>query len=215
MPVPTFIIAGERRSGTTSLYAWMKVHPQVYLHDKTDENYFVESELSSRSWIAGKVDAARWEATHDPQGYGGLFAAANGQRAIGHKGADLLYWRPAHPRIARFVPEARLVITLRDPVKRAWSQYWNEVGKGREWLGFEQALAHEDARRRTSEYADFHLAYRARGYYETSFEHLFRHVERSRVLVVTVEETRKRPRETLQQIYRFLGVDPELGLELA
>jgi hypothetical protein len=215
MPLPTFIIAGERRCGTTSIYTWMSAHPQVFLHERSDENYFVEDEIGGRRWIEGAADAASWERSHDPAQYAQLFGPASGQSAIGHKGADLLYWRPAHERIARFAPGVKLIVSLRNPVGRAWSQYWNEVGKGREDASFDDARAEEDERCRRSDWASFHLAYVRRGFYEQSFEHLFRYIDRARVHVVTVEEQRKQPRESLQAIYRFLELDPERGLELA
>lgn len=57
MTLPTFLIAGERRCGTTSLYRWMQGHPKIYLHPITDINYFISNELTkSRTWKNGKVD---------------------------------------------------------------------------------------------------------------------------------------------------------------
>lgn len=213
--MPAFVIVGERRCGTTSLYHWMRAHPEVWLYPHADINYFVEEELLSTSWLEGPVDGRAWEESHDGESYAALFRDAPSGAAIGHKGADLLFWRPAHERIARFLPDARFLVVLRDPVARAWSQYWNEVGKGREWLDFEEALEREEERIERSDYALFHLAYRRRGHYADSLDRFHRHVPRERVLVLTVERLWEEPERGLREIYRFLGLDAERGLERA
>jgi hypothetical protein len=144
-----------------------------------------------------------------------LFPKAETRQAIGYKGADLLFWRPAHARMARYVPNAKFIITLRNPVQRAWSHYWNEVGKGRERLGFEEAIAAEEDRSRRSAYARNHLSYISRGFYEQNLKAFFEHVSPSQVLIITLEQSRLRPKETLKDVYQFIGVDTSLGLEMA
>ena len=211
--IPNFVIAGERRCGTTSLYHAMRRHPQIYLHPVTDMNYFTDDEIAGRRWRDGEVDKSKWEQSHTLEDYSALFEEGEDYPAKGHKGADLLYWRPAHPRLERFIPDARYIITLRNPINRAWSHYWNEVGKGRETLSFQEALAAEEERSSKSDYARFHLSYLDRGFYHKSLQAFFQYVSPARVVVVTVEQTKLQPEETLAEIYRFLGVDPSVGLE--
>lgn len=216
MPLPTFIIAGERRCGTTSLYRWISAHPGVYLHPRTDLNYFIEDEIAeTREWRDGEADAERWEQNHRIEQLSKLFPETQCGTAIGHKGADLLFWKPAHARMARYVPDAKFIITLRNPVDRSWSHYWNEVGKGREKLAFEEAIATEQERSRRSAYARNHLSYLSRGFYNRNLEAFFKHISPSRVLIITLEQSRSLPKETMKEIYRFIGVDASLGLELA
>ena len=215
MPLPTFIIGGVRRGGSTSLYHTIRQHPDLYVYPHSELNYFVEEEVNGRKWRDGRVDPHQWEATHTLDGYAALFANGSRASAIGHKGADLLFWLPAHARIARYVPNARFIFTLRQPTRRAWSHYWIECAKGRETLGFEKALAAEDERAEKSDWAWFHLSYRARGFYDVQLKRFFEVFSRERVLVITLEQTITQPRETLQQVYRFLGVNPELGLDSA
>lgn len=216
MPLPTFVIAGERRSGTTSLSRWMERHPDVYLLPVLDMAYFIEREIVGRQeWLDGEVDPEAWERTHSPEDYADWFKEAGEQRAIGEKSADYLYWRPAHPRIARYLPEAKFIVTLRHPVNRAWSHYWHEVGRGRETLRFEEALEAEEERCRRSAYARNHLSYLRRGFYDESLESFLTHVDPSRVLVINLERSEAQPNETLRQVYTFIGVDPNQGLELS
>jgi len=217
MPLPTFVIVGERKSGTTALRRWM-VHPDLYMLPREDPNYFIEDEiLVTRVWRDGEADADRWERTHSPEQYAELFQAGRSHAAIGEKSADLFFWEPAHERIARFVPGCKFIVLLRHPVRRAWSHYLDELGKGegREALSFDKALACERERASRSAYARLHLSYRERGYYGRSARSFLRHVPSSHVLFLTLEEMAAAPRKTLQAVYEFIGVDPTIGLDLA
>ena len=216
MPLPNFLIAGERRCGSTSLGKWIRMHPDIYLHPRFDLSYFIDDELvGAKKWSDGRVDTEKWSEIHTPAEYSSLFAEANGQAAIGEMSADYLYWHQSHRRMIEFVPDIRVLITLRNPIARAWSQYWNEVGKGRETLEFEEALEREEERRQASDYASFHLAYRARGYYDESLEAFLEIVPRDQVLITTLETNRAAPEKSLRKVYDFIGVDPNKGLNLA
>lgn len=218
MPLPTFVIIGERKSGTTALCHWMSAHPDIYMHPREDMNYFIEDEILCRKvWRDGEVDPDRWERTHSPEQYAALFEGGSGRTAIGEKSADLLFWRPAHERMARYLPECRFLLVLRNPVERVWSHYCDEVAKGpgREALRFEEALAAEDERAHRSAYAKLHLSYRARGYYDQHIRAFQQHIPPERLMVVTLEQMRRRPADTLRAVYSFVGVDPDSGLDLA
>lgn len=216
MPLPTFIIAGERKCGTTALHNWMSAHPEIYIHPHWDMNYFVDEDVTTGPPAEGEIDPEKWNRTHSPTAYAELFQDGEGRKAIGEKTADLFFWQPAHERMARYLPDCRYIVILRNPVARAWSHYWNEIGKkGRETLGFEEALAREEARSRSSAYARNHFSYLTRGLYDRSLKRFYQHIAADRVLVITTEKMRSQPVETLQQVYRFIDVDPGVGLELA
>jgi hypothetical protein len=218
MPLPTFVIAGERKCATTALHHWMSVHPDIYMNPNWDLNYFIDDELlHTLDWREGEVDNSKWESTHSKSQYSELFSEGEGKTAIGEKSADLLFWRPAHERMGRYLGKAKVIVILREPVARAWSHYWNEFGKGkgRESLSFEDALAREDERGRSNAYARLHLSYFQRGFYEQSLTSLFQHIDRSRVLVLTAERMKAQPKELLREVYGFIEVNPNTGLELA
>src|SRR6185312_7113610 len=109
MPLPTFVIAGERKSGTTALCHWMQ-HPDVYMLPREDLNYFIEDEiLGTTTWRDGEVSSEDWERTHSPEQYASLFRDGTGRAAIGEKSADIFYWPKAHERMARFLPNTRFI----------------------------------------------------------------------------------------------------------
>jgi hypothetical protein len=216
MRLPNFIIGGGRRCGTTSLYYWIKKHPEIYFYPQIDSDYFIEQEIiGTYEWQEGEVDAENWEKTHNLENYKKLFGEGKNFSIIGQKDANYLFWKPSHERLAKYLPNAHFIFTLRNPIDRAWSHYWHEVGKGRENLSFEEAIQLEEERARKSAYARLHLSYISRGFYDESLESFFRYIPKEQVLIVTLEETKLHPIETLKEIYKFIGVTPDLGLELA
>lgn len=205
--MPHFIIGGERRSGSTTLYKIMLQHPEINMYPQSDMDYFIRDELFGREWMVEKDDDARWYANHTPEAYAakfdGLFQT---DKIVGQKDADLLFWKPAHARLKSFVPNAKFIFVLRDPVKRADSQYWNEVAKGRETLGFEEALAAESGRALESDYGLLHLNYKERGKYIDSINHFRSFFPDEQILIVILEKLKNEPAAELEKIAAFLGV---------
>ena len=203
---PLVVIIGERRCGTTSLYRMLDVHPDIAMHDQPDWNHFLDEQtVSSRVWREGREDPATWEATHSVDDYWSTLP--QGEEAwIGHKGADLFYMQEAHARLERYAPEARVIVLLRNPVRRAWSQYWNERGKGRETREFEEALAEEDGQIAEHDYARDHLSYADRGFYWRSYQRLIETIDPERVLVIVMEELYRDTQPQMKRVFDFLGV---------
>jgi hypothetical protein len=217
MILPDFIIAGERRSGSTSLGKWMEAHPELFMYPRMDLNYFLETYLTiiRRTWKNGEFDPEEWEKDHSLEAYASLFEAGKGKKAIGEKSPDLLYWQPSHARMKAFVPEAKIILTLRHPIKRAWSMYWNEVGKARERLSFEDAIVQEEERCKGGAYMRDHFSYFRRGFYDETISEFYKTFPPEQVLIIILEESIADPIANLRKIYQFIGVNPELGMERA
>lgn len=214
MPAPNFLIIGERRSGTTSLARWIECHPEIFLHPQMDIGYFVDKELvGSKNWKMGPADYSKWEGEHSKEEYLSYFEQVEDQKAIGEKSADYLFLEPCHQRIKEYLPNIKLVITLRDPLERAWSMYWNEVGKGRETLSFEAAVEQEAERVANSDYARDHLSYVSRGFYDQSLKTLLKTFSKDQIHVFILEEVKENPKKYLSALYTFLDVDPKLGYD--
>lgn len=214
MKAPNFIIAGERRSGTTSLSRWIENHPDIYLLPRFDTAFFIDDDTKGRvDKIDGQCDYSAWHKKHSVSEYHSLFSEAESQLAVGEKSADYFYWQPAHSRIQQFTDNIKLVLILRNPVERAWSHYINEVGKGRETLAFDQAISQEKRRMSASDFAKNHLSYVERGRYDISFERLLETFDRESIHVVVLDELKESPIKTLKSLYNFLGVDENQGLK--
>ncbi len=172
------------------------------MHSKRDSGYFVDAHIRKGG---PKVE---WESNHSISDYQAFFGDAGGSSKpiTGEKSADYLFFTPAHERLARFLPEARFLLILRNPVARAWSHYWNEVGKGRETLPFPEALRAEKSRHGEGGLEAYHLSYVARGLYDESLSSFFRIIPRKRCHVVILESLISQPLVSLRQVTEFLGI---------
>lgn len=212
---PNFIIAGERRSGTTTLAKLLEQHPQLYMYPSMDMAYFMDDDLRGRKvWLDGKVDSLLWDEKHSLAEYFNYFSAASeNEIAIGEKSADYLFLESCHQRIKRFIPDVKIILTFRNPVERAWSHYWNEVGKGRESETFEKAIELENSRIEASDYARAHLSYISRGFYINSFSRLLSVFDRSQIKVVFLEELQLNPGLIVKDVFDFLGIDSSFKIK--
>jgi hypothetical protein len=176
--------------------------------------YFLDTELvGTRQWKEGKADYSKWEEEHSKKEYERNFPDNDNFLAVGEKSADYLFWEPCHERIKKYYPDIKVVITLRNPIERAWSMYWNEFGKGRETLSFEDAINKEEERIRTSDYAKVHLSYLSRGNYVKSIRKLLKHIDKNNIHIVILEHSIESPEKSLSNLYSFLEVDTSIGYE--
>jgi Sulfotransferase domain len=195
---PTFLIVGAMRSGTTTLARSLGSHPDVYMAPEKEVHYFDLHHRRGMDWYAGR------------------FIGALGERQIGEATAYMHDEQPRR-RMAAALPEARLIIALRDPVSRAYSHYWLNRAKGIERLRFEEAIAAEPQRLASmDEIAGRGYAYvRAGRYLEQLFD-LSRFYPREAMLVMLLDDLRSDARTVYRRLCRFLEIDdhflaPEVG----
>jgi Sulfotransferase domain len=138
---PNFFIVGAPKAGTTSLYAYLAQHPQVFMPAMKEPQFFAQ--IHPTAEFEHLVDAIR-----DRRRYLRLYRGAAGFRAIGEASPSYL-WHPEVPaRIKRVAPEAKIIIALRDPIERAQSHHLEDYREGAENLRFCAALRSDLARPR-------------------------------------------------------------------
>jgi hypothetical protein len=192
--LPTYVIAGTVRSGTTSLHRALRRHPDVFAPGAKELHFF------DRQFDRG-VD---W--------YESLFDGAQGTGPVGEATPNYLYDERAVARMAQVIPGARLVVLLRDPVERAYSQYWMQRSAHHETLDFADAVATEAERLRSTEpNARAYYSYVDRGRYFGQLQWLREYYPAEATLVLLYEDLRDRPEETFQTVCRFIGADPMQG----
>lgn len=200
-----FIIIGERRSGSSSLYSILKQHPEVKMSEKSDINYFIEPELFLNSENESTI---AWESNHSIEDFNEVFRDING-----YKNADLLWWTASHKRVSVFLPSAKFIVVLRNPVDRAISQYFNELKKGRETLSFEDALEREK-KLKLSDWHRLHLQYKQRGCYIESINKLFTVLPQERVKIVILEELFENWDKEINDLCEFLNISTAYNSEI-
>ncbi len=194
--LPNFFIIGAPKCGTTSLYHYLRQHPDVYLPENKEPKFFCDDTL----YIEG-LELYRNRFFHDARHY----------THAGDASPHYLYYHKAARRIQKDLPEDshRFIVMLRDPVARAYSHYWNMVYEGFETLTFEQALAEEQSRIRNNDYATrgvLNAHYVACGMYAKQLERWFEVFDRDRFLFLFQRDLAEHPRELMAAVYRFLGV---------
>jgi hypothetical protein len=145
--------------------------------------------------------------------YKALFAGATTEKAIGEASVSSLYYEEAPRNIACAVPEARVVVLLRDPVERAFSNFQYMQASAREPLdSFAAALDEEDDRIRRGWHHIWH--YRNLGFYHQQLSRFYEEFAGARIHVILYEDFRADPVGVFKGVLRFLGVDSTIPLKV-
>ncbi len=209
---PTFLVIGAAKAGTSALFDFLAQHPDVFASPVKEPNFFAFA--GGRASFTGPGDQEIVRRTiSDRHRYLELFDGVRFESAIGEASAFYLYWEGAPANIARWLPEARLVVVLRDPASRAFSSYRHLVRDGHETLSFEAGLAEEPTRIAAGWQPLWH--YRAAGRYVEQLERYFALFRREQILVHLYDDFVKDPLSVVARTYDFIGVDPEFRPNLA
>jgi Sulfotransferase family len=210
--LPDFFIAGAPKAGTTALHAALATHPGLFLSPVKEPKYYLTSgRPPARSRQRGPGDAhSAQEWIWRRERYLALFADAPPGAVRGESTPFYLHDRAAHARIAADVPDARVVVVVRDPVDRAVSNWVHLRADGLEPEADFGAAVRAEERRVAGGWAPF-WHYRGLGRYGEQLRDLYRHVPREQVLLLRYRQLVDTPRETLDRVCVFLGVEPGLA----
>lgn len=177
--LPDFLIIGAMKAGTTTLWAYLRSHPGLYLPSKEEIDFF------SRHWDRGTPWYEEW------------FAGAPAGSLIGERSTSYAKYpeQPGVPeRMASLVPEARLVYLVRHPLERMRSHYLHRRVMGTECRPIERALRE-------------HPSYLAYSRYWLQLEQYLEHFSPRQIMVVVSERLCEDRDAVLESICRFLGVE--------
>lgn len=198
MRKPNFLIVGAAKSGTTSLFEYLRGHPDVFMPDLKEASYFAGG---------GTLTEAD---------YFGLFREAGAAQAVGEASTAYLYVPKTATTIRRTLgPSTRIIIILRNPVDMAYSLWGHMVREGGEDLGFFDALKAERARMADPEFHrqaknwPFNFAYASRARYSAQVAAYLRAFGPSQVKVLIFEEFFADVAAGFAELCRFLEVTPE------
>ena len=178
--LPNFLVIGAPKAGTTSLYHYLRLHPQVFMPATKELSFFVEQ----NNWPRGRA----W---YEEQFSGAVDAAAIGEASPRYTMYPQYAGVPA--RIADLLPDIRLIYLVRHPIERMRSHYLDHVIYGAEKAPIEKALLDNPLYLNASRYA-------------LQMEQYMPHYPRERLLIIRSEELRHARAPTLRRIYEFLGV---------
>lgn len=212
--LPSFLVVGAQRAGTTSLFRALMSHPLVHSANyHKGVNYFDVNYHRDFAWYQGHFPTTPL-----------LRARARGATGspVTFEASGYYMFHPcAAERIARHLPDVHIVAMLRDPVERAWSAWKHESARGYETQTFDVALEREDERlagqveRMLSDpdYQSFnhrHHAYLRRGQYAEQLARLHDHFPPEHVHVIESESFFTEPETTYGGLLDSLGLSPVL-----
>ena len=191
-----FVIGGVQKGGTTALDETLRRHPDIAMAREKEPHMFDDEQ----AFGSGVPDFTSY---HDQWGEG------LGRRRCGEATPIYCWWPPAAQRIRDYNPAMKWVLLLREPASRAYSHWNMERKRGRETLGFREAVAAEDARMRSASMHESRaFSYLSRGYYARQLARLWGLFPRAQTLILRSERFHADPASTVDQVFRFLGVPP-------
>ena len=200
--LPDFIIIGVQKGGTSSLFSYLEQHPQLRLSREKEVHYF---------------DLNYWKPYFVYKSY---FPIKSNKYLTGEASPYYIFHPKVPQRIKQHLPNTKLILMLRDPVERALSHYNMEFRKGKEDIEtFNQAINIEQERLEGernkiisggNSYNSFShqtYSYLSRGKYYEQLAWWFEYFPRDQFCIIKSEDFFINPKETLKQIYDFLGID--------
>lgn len=171
MIFPNFLIIGAAKSGTTSLYHYLKQHPEIYLSPVKEPKFFCFYQ-EKLDWQGPGDQKAILNYVTDIDQYFSLFEGVRNETAIGEATPWYIYSESAVKKIKAFIPDAKLIAILRDPAERAYSHFLHLLREGREPLAdFQDALDAEEERTRRN--WGWTWQYKSRGLYYSQLKKYF------------------------------------------
>ncbi len=201
--LPDFLLIGAQKAGTTSLFNYMSEHPQIDPPMRKEVHYFdVRYERSER-----------WYRAHFPP------VATIGQTLTGEASPAYMFYEGVEQRVQALTPEAKLIVVLRDPIRRAYSHYQQSGRKGFETKDFTTAMRAEAERlaapgeqllrdRVSGTVAQRKFSYLIRGHYAEQLERLFALFPREQFLILKAEDMFADPQTICDEVFAFLGLPP-------
>lgn len=185
--VPNLIIIGAQKSGTTSLHKYLGSHPEIKMSFEKELNFFI---ASSPGWGSSWHKGVKWYKTRFSSN-----ARIRGESSPNYTAYPHIQGVPERMRLV--IPDAKLIYILRDPIERITSHYVHSCGMGAENRALPDAL-----KRITDD-----NQYIARSKYYMQLKQYLEYFEESQILIITQDDLYGDRIETLQKVFRFLGVD--------
>ncbi len=198
---PNFYIVGAPKCGTTSIWGYLRKHPDVFFPRLKEPSYFMSTPPPAgqeNEFCDGNFGM-----------YQRLYQDAKGYKVIGDASPGYLWDRNAPAKIHEVCPHARIVILLRDPVERAYSAYLMVKRVNDEPITFlELVESYRPAEQRDKVWGE--SSHVEQGLYYEQVKRYFDAFGREQVGVYLFDDLEKDPRHLAEEIARHIGINPQL-----
>jgi len=196
--MPNFFIVGAPKAGTTSLYHYLKQHPDIFISDPKELNFFSSEEIINQGLYYKSLVVNKYEE------YEKYFINSKNKKAIGEASVSYLYYSEVPKRIYKLIPNAKIIIMLRDPVKRGFSHYQMDKRLGYIKLSFEDVIF----KKSDSKFLDLYFQqYIEQGFYYENVKRYFDVFGKKNVKILLFDNFKNSTIDVIREVFIFLGLD--------
>jgi Sulfotransferase domain len=173
---PNFLYIGTSKAGSTWIFKLLSWHPQIYMYPGKDIGFFTREFTRGWDWYVDN------------------FQPESGHKVVGEVSHSYLVSEDARHRIRKFLPDAKMLVCLREPVERIFSQYLDGIKNGKITGSLDEELDHTTSLIKRSSY----------GTYIEKYLELF---PREQIHITSFDKLVSAPNKFAEDIFEFLGVD--------
>lgn len=198
--IPDFMICGAMKSGTSTLHYILNQHPDIFIpeHEVSffdidnmfqhpDYNFFQNQDWLTQDITTDPDKFWNWYASH--------FAKAKDNQKIGEHSAAYIASEAVAQRVKLQKKPIKLIVILRNPTTRAYSQYWHFVRANRAMYSFEETLLNDP------------YSVLNRSMYKDQLQRFYDHLPKEQVKVIIFEEFLSNKETILQEVCDFIDID--------
>jgi hypothetical protein len=221
---PNFFVVGTVKGGTTSLHQYLSQHPQLFMSPIKETNFFSRFDINENNFSRDYAHDINIDLKHyllsdmkepihiahinNESDYLKLFKNATNQLAIGEISNSYLLYEKAPVEIFKFDPKAKIIMMLRNPIKRAFSQFVmnQRLGKTLKNNFLEEIL--EDDNKKIRGWGANHQYLFVGNYYE-QVKRYYEIFPKEQIKILFYDDYQKNPNETIKEVYAFLGINTD------
>lgn len=228
--LPTFLIVGAVKAGTTSLHEYLQLHPEVFMSPVKETNYFSDADMqfehfnldyrqdisvNLEKYLAGPMDkkvhiahVRTWEQ------YQQLFRDVKDEKAIGEVSNSYLYLPSTASAIKNKLPQAKVIMILRNPVERLYSQFLMNLRLGKIAETDLLKEIENDQQKKHKGWGVSHLYLEVGNYYE-QVKRYYDHFPAGQIKVIIFDDFKKDAAGVMKDLFNFIGVDPSVQIDMS
>ena len=207
---PNFIIIGAMKAATTSLYTYIKQHPDIFMTKVKEPMFFNNFNQNTDFKVLGNKS----KKVNSLLDYFSMFGSVKNESAIGEASPAYIYNENAPHLIKEHLPDVKIIAILRQPTDRAYSNFLHTKRADRENVNsFEQAIKIEKERISDNWSPLYH--YIQKGFYSVQLKRYYNLFPKENIKVYLFEDVVKTPKETLKDIFKFLNVDENIEIDVS
>ena len=200
-----FFIVGAPKAGTTSLYHYLKKHPQIEMSLQKEPNYFSDKEIQIQGlyYSKNRIDTE--------EKYNGLFNTQKKDVIFGEGSVSYLFYPTVAQDIKVYNPMAKIIIMLRNPIERAFSHYLMDYRLGLVSDSFEDII------NKKSKHKNAHLFYQQYikvGEYAAQLKRYCDIFDKKSILLIDYEDFKNDVTGTVNSAYSFLNISADFSVDI-